>query len=50
MDQALTWTEAGAGRYEAAVSLPARGNWDLVAAADDGRNQPFELKARLWFK
>lgn len=50
MDQALTWSEAGPGRYEAIVALPARGNWDLVIAADDGRNQPFAMKARLWFK
>lgn len=50
MDQALAWHEAGPGRYEADVTLPARGNWDLVIAADDGRNQPFAMKARLWFK
>ena len=50
MDQVLTWSEAVPGRYEATVELPARGNWDLVTAADDGRNLPFEMKARLWFK
>lgn len=50
MDQALAWREAGPGSYETEVTLPARGNWDLVLAADDGRNQPFSLRARLWFK
>jgi len=50
MDQLLAWQEAGPGRYEAEVRLPARGNWDLVTAADDGRNHPFALKTRLWFK
>jgi len=50
MDQALAWRETGPGRYETEVALPARGNWDLVMAAHDGRNQPFEMKARLWFK
>lgn len=50
MDQALAWHEADPGRYEADVTLPARGNWDLVVAADDGHNRPFELKTRLWFK
>lgn len=48
MDQALTWEAEAGGRYVAVVTLPARGNWDLEVAADDGRNPPFEMKARLW--
>jgi len=50
MDQPLAWREAAPGLYQTEVALPARGNWDLVLAADDGRNHPFEMKARLWFK
>jgi nitrogen fixation protein FixH len=50
MDQALAWREVSPGSYEAEVALPARGNWDLALAAGDGRNPPFEMKARLWFK
>lgn len=50
MDQALTWREEAPGAYRAAVALPRRGNWDLAVTADDGRNPPFEMKTRLWFK
>jgi len=49
-DQALVWEEAAPGRYSAEVSLPERGNWDLVVSADDGKNPPFAMKARLWLK
>ncbi len=50
MDQSLTWRSDAPGTYVAEVSLPARGNWDLEVAADDGRSAHFEMKARLWFK
>jgi len=50
MDQALAWQELSPGSYSAAVVLPRRGNWDLEVVADDGRNPPFEMKTRLWFK
>jgi nitrogen fixation protein FixH len=50
IDQPLAWQEAAPGRYEAAVALPERGNWDLLVSADAGGSQPFEMKARLWFK
>jgi nitrogen fixation protein FixH len=50
MDQALSWREEAPGEYSTAVALPRRGNWDLAVTADDGRNPPFEMKARLWFK
>jgi nitrogen fixation protein FixH len=50
MDRALSWREDSAGRYVAVTALPARGNWDLEVAADDGHNPPFEMKARLWFE
>ncbi len=50
MDQSLTWREDAPGAYTAAVTLPERGNWDLEVTADDGRNPPFEMKTRLWFK
>lgn len=50
IDQPLSWQEAAPGAYEAEVALPERGNWDLVVGADDGRGQPFEMKARLWFR
>ncbi len=50
MDQALSWREEAPGAYSAVVMLPRRGNWDLEVTADDGRNPPFEMKTRLWFK
>jgi nitrogen fixation protein FixH len=50
MDQALSWREDAPGAYSALVTLPRRGNWDLEVTADDGRNPPFEMKTRLWFK
>ncbi len=48
MDQSLAWQAEAGGRYVAVVALPARGNWDLEVTADDGRNPPIEMKARLW--
>ena len=50
IDQSLVWREQAPGAYNALVALPQRGNWDLVVSASDGRNPPFEMKARLWFK
>lgn len=50
MDQTLTWHEGAPGSYSTQVALPRRGNWDLEVSADDGRNPPFEMKARLWFE
>jgi len=50
MDQTLSWREDAPGAYSAVVTLPRRGNWDLEVTADDGRNPPFEMKTRLWFK
>jgi nitrogen fixation protein FixH len=50
MDQPLTWQETAPGSYSALVTLPRRGNWDLEISAEDGRNPPFEMKTRLWFK
>lgn len=50
MDQTLTWQEGAPGSYSARVALPRRGNWDLQVTADDGRNTPFEMKTRLWFR
>lgn len=50
MDQALTWREEAPGTYSARVALPRRGNWDLAVTANDGRNPPFEMKTRLWFR
>jgi nitrogen fixation protein FixH len=49
MDQDLTWEEAVPGRYQAALALPARGNWDLVVSAVSGIDR-FEMRTRLWFK
>jgi nitrogen fixation protein FixH len=50
LDQPLAWLEAAPGSYTAEVSLPERGNWDLVVNAADGDGPPFEMKARLWFR
>ncbi len=50
LDQALAWREEAPGAYSTVVALPRRGNWDLEVTADDGRNPPFEMKTRLWFK
>lgn len=50
VDQPLAWQEAAPGSYRTVVALPERGNWDLVVSAEDGRNAPFEMKARLWLK
>ena len=50
IDQPLAWREAAPGSYQADVALPERGTWDLAVSANDGRNPPFEMKARLWFK
>jgi len=50
IDQSLVWREEAPGAYNALVALPQRGNWDLIVNASDGRNPPFEMKARLWFK
>lgn len=50
IDQSLIWQEQAPGAYNALVALPQRGNWDLVFSASDGRNPPFEMKVRLWFK
>ena len=47
IDQSLVWREQAPGTYNALVALPQRGNWDLVVSASDGRNPPFEMKARL---
>ena len=50
MDQTLSWQEDAPGAYTTLVTLPRRGNWDLEVTADDGRNPPFVMKTRLWFK
>ena len=50
MDQGLTWRSERPGVYLADITLPERGNWDFEVVADDGRNPPFEMKARLWFR
>ncbi|MGF1592645.1 MAG: FixH family protein [Kiloniellaceae bacterium] len=50
LDQPLAWREAAPGNYTAEVSLPERGNWDLMVNAADGDGPPFEMKTRLWFK
>jgi len=50
VDQPLVWQEEVPGSYRTVVALPERGNWDLVVSAADGRNAPFEMKARLWLK
>lgn len=50
MDQTLTWQEGKPGTYSAVATLPKRGNWELVATAEDHRHPPFVMKARLWFK
>ena len=49
-DQTIDLTEVAPGRYDAPLTLPRKGQWDLLitGAASDGT--PFILEQRLWVK